>query len=62
MILFCEVPAAKKKSSLARFFLAGFLWMFILFKKLKEIKNPESYQAKVLEKETVHKAPVIISP
>ena len=36
--------------------------MFILFKKLKETKNPEGYQAKVLEKETVHKARVIISP
>ena len=36
--------------------------MFILFKKLKETKNPEGYQDKVLEKKTVHKAPVIISP
>ena len=31
-------------------------------KKLKETKNPEGYQDKVLEKKTVHKAPVIISP
>ena len=37
--------------------------MFILFKKKKskETKNPEGYQDKVLEKETVCKAPVIIS-
>ena len=31
-------------------------------KKLKETKNPEGYQDKVLEKETVSEAPVIISP
>ena len=33
-----------------------------IWKKLKETKNPEGYQDKVLEKETVSKAPGIISP
>ena len=46
------------------FFFLSWLFMNVHFikKKLKETKNPEGYQDKVLEKETVSEAPVIISP
>ena len=55
--------SSNKKSYLAHFFLSRlFMNVHFIKKKLKETKNPEGYQDKVLEKETVSEAPVIISP
>ena len=62
MIFLCEVPAAKRSPIQLTFFKLAFYESSFYLKKLKETKNPESYQDKVLEKETVPKAPVIISP